>query len=125
MPSSWGSSWGLSWGASWGATVSAPGVQEYVSPGKDRCMRCGFIRGKSKLRKEWTGLLVCRDTCWEPRHPQEFMRGKTDHQGVPWARPEPSPVYVLSSILLREDGSLYLREASVSDHISDSIARET
>lgn len=73
--------------------ATAP-VIEYVSPGHERCMRCGFIRGQSKLRKEWTGLLVCEDTCWEPRHPQMTLRGVPDNQTLPWTRPEPTPVFL-------------------------------
>lgn len=38
------------------------------------CDRCGFERRASEIREEWTGLLVCADTCWEPRHEQEFIR---------------------------------------------------
>ena len=37
------------------------------------CQRCGFDIYGSKLKKEWTGLLVC-SKCWEPRHPQDFVR---------------------------------------------------
>lgn len=69
-------------------------VIEYVSPGHERCMRCGFIRGISKLRKEWTGLLVCADTCWEPKHPQMSLRGVPDDQTVPWKRPPPEPIFL-------------------------------
>lgn len=52
------------------------------------CDRCGFERHASKLRREWTGLRVCGDTCWEPRHPQERLRGKADRQAPPWVRPD-------------------------------------
>jgi len=38
------------------------------------CQRCGFDRRHSDMAKEWTGLIVCRDTCWESRHPQDFLR---------------------------------------------------
>jgi len=38
------------------------------------CQRCGFDRRSSDMAKEWTGLVVCRDTCWESRHPQDFVR---------------------------------------------------
>lgn len=69
-------------------------VTQYVSPGHERCMRCGKVRGESFLRKEWTGLIVCRDTCWEPRHPQMSLRGVPDNQTIPWARPVPTPVFL-------------------------------
>ena len=54
------------------------------------CDRCGFKRTNDKLRKEWTGLMVCADTCWEPRHEQEFVRPRPDEQAVPFTRPEPA-----------------------------------
>jgi hypothetical protein len=41
------------------------------------CMRCGFDYRASKVKKEWTGLIVCEE-CWEPRHPQDFVRGVSD-----------------------------------------------
>lgn len=60
------------------------------------CDRCGFQYYSSKLRKEWTGLRVCSgpatNDCWEPRHPQDFVRGRKDNQSPPWVRPEPEPV---------------------------------
>ena len=51
------------------------------------CDRCGFKFKNVQLRKEWTGLRVCCE-CWEPRHPQDFVRGKADHQTPPWVRPD-------------------------------------
>lgn len=58
------------------------------------CDRCGFERMNSDLRKEWTGLMVCKDTCWEARHPQDFVRGKPDKQTPPWVRPGPDEIDV-------------------------------
>lgn len=58
------------------------------------CDRCGFKKWDRDCRKEWTGLLVCRDTCWEPRHPQEFVAGRADRQAVPDPRPEPADVFL-------------------------------
>lgn len=51
------------------------------------CDRCGFEHKASELKEEWTGLMVCVD-CWEPRHPQEFVRGVKEDITVPWSRPE-------------------------------------
>jgi hypothetical protein len=50
------------------------------------CHRCGFTFKSGQLRKEWTGLRVCSD-CWEPRHPQDHLRGKPDRQANPWSNP--------------------------------------
>lgn len=51
------------------------------------CDRCGFEFKASKLREEWNGLMVCSQ-CWEPRHPQDFLRGVPDDPSVPWTRPD-------------------------------------
>lgn len=42
---------------------------------------------------EWNGLRVHRRH-WEPRHPQDFVRGVADEQSVPNARPRPADRYV-------------------------------
>lgn len=41
------------------------------------CMRCGRDYHESDMRKEWNGLIVCK-RCWEPRHPQDFVRATKD-----------------------------------------------
>lgn len=69
-------------------------------PGKWNCVcdRCGFEYKNDKLFKEWTGLRVCRgpgtNECWEPRHPQDYVKGKADRQAPPWVRPEPAEIDV-------------------------------
>ena len=57
------------------------------------CDRCGFEYKNRRLKKEWTGLIVCygpgTNQCWEPRHPQDYVRGVPDDQSTPWSRPDP------------------------------------
>lgn len=62
---------------------------EYYKPGDwdAFCDRCKFKRKASELVKEWTGLMVCHDTCFEPRHPQELRKQPPENESVPWARP--------------------------------------
>ena len=57
---------------------------------KGTCQRCGFTRCLSKLRKEWTGLKVCADTCWDPK-PADLRSPRVKPEGiiVPGASPEP------------------------------------
>ena len=63
--------------------------EHYIPGGFYRCCeRCGFKRRHYDTRKEWTGLYVCADTCFEVRHPQDFVRGRADRQSVPDPRPE-------------------------------------
>jgi len=66
------------------------------------CDRCGFRYRASSTRKEWTGLIVC-NACWDPRHPQDFVRGIADHQAVPDPRPEPADVFLGDNDVTAED----------------------
>jgi len=52
------------------------------------CDRCGEKRKASDLKKTWDGYYVCPESCWEIRHPQDFLRGEKDDQSVAWTRPE-------------------------------------
>lgn len=52
------------------------------------CQRCGFKVKSSRIRKEWTGLRVCVDRCWEERNQQDLLRAVTDKQTVPFALTE-------------------------------------
>lgn len=36
------------------------------------CDFCGFKRLRSEMRMTWENWLVCKATCWEPRHPQDI-----------------------------------------------------
>ncbi len=58
------------------------------------CQRCGFKRRLTALRREYTGLRVCRDTCWDPK-PAELKPPKFKPEGVivPGAAPETEPVF--------------------------------
>jgi len=57
------------------------------------CDRCGRPFLNRELRLEHTGLRCCGD-CWDPKHPQEFVRAKADKQMPPWVRPEATPTFV-------------------------------
>lgn len=51
------------------------------------CDICGFKYKASELKLDWKNAFSCPE-CWEPRHPQDFLRGVPDKQFVPIARPE-------------------------------------
>lgn len=51
------------------------------------CDTCGQKFKAKDLRMTWDGFFVCED-CWEPRHPQDFVKSKYDRQGVTIARPD-------------------------------------
>ena len=46
------------------------------------CDRCGIRKKSDQVRKEWTGLIVCAEKCWEPRNTQDFVRAVKDDQSV-------------------------------------------
>jgi hypothetical protein len=50
------------------------------------CERTGFKVRARRTRKEWTNRII-RDISWEPRQPQDFVRGVRDDQTVPEPRP--------------------------------------
>ena len=58
------------------------------------CDRCGLKKTNDQVQKEWTGLMVCKETCFEHRHPQDFVKGRSDSQKVPFVRPEPADEFV-------------------------------
>jgi len=68
------------------------------------CDRCGHKFKARQLRVEWTGLRVCHgpgsNNCWEPRHPQDFVKGRKDYQAPPWVRPEPPPISAVELALI-------------------------
>lgn len=40
---------------------------------KFACQRCGVWFPSTEIKKEWTGLYVCKKD-WEPRHPQTLIK---------------------------------------------------
>lgn len=55
------------------------------------CDRCNKKRYRSDCKKEWQGHLVCADTCWEERHPQDLTPPyRLDRQWVEDNRPRPA-----------------------------------
>jgi hypothetical protein len=71
------------------------GKADYYKPGDYNaiCDRCSFKFKASELRREWDGLMVCKE-CWEPRHPQDFVRGVQDAKALPFTRPEAPDVFI-------------------------------
>lgn len=57
------------------------------------CDSCGRKFKASKLKQRWDGLMVCQQD-WEPRQPQDFVRGVPDPQLVPWVRDEATDAFV-------------------------------
>ena len=55
-------------------------INDGYKPGDNwnSCDRCGFERRVSEMKTEWNGSEVCADTCYETRHPQDFIRTRQD-----------------------------------------------
>ena len=51
------------------------------------CDECGFVYYASVMRKRWDGALV-DSRCWEPRHPQDFVKAKKDPLALSFSRPQ-------------------------------------
>ncbi len=50
------------------------------------CFQCGRKRKGSMLKKHWQGYWVCPEH-WEPRQPQDFVRGVADVITPPFQQP--------------------------------------
>lgn len=86
------------------------------------CDRCNFKYKASELLEEWTGLKVC-SLCWEPRHPQDFIRSKPDQQPLPWTRPEPADVFIGSSSGIACDAQEFMPLFPVPIVVDTTIAK--
>ncbi len=60
------------------------------------CMLSGFKAKPGQLIKRWDGLWVLRKF-WEPRHPGEMLRAKSENQHGS-IRPEPSTDQFISDL---------------------------
>lgn len=56
------------------------------------CQECWQTFKASQVRKRWDGFWVCY-RCWEPRHPQDFIKGIPDRQNVPFSTSDPDYIY--------------------------------
>ena len=86
------------------------------------CDRCGFKHKASTLKEEWTGFMVCK-TCYEPRHPQDFVRGVKDDPSVDWTRSD-----VCAAIYTDIDGNTYDSDCGADDingDVSVALVKDT
>jgi hypothetical protein len=68
---------------------------------KTVCDQCGRQFKSNQLRQRWDGLMTCAND-WEPRHPQDFVKGVADLIRTPWARPEAPSFFMLPSNTLSD-----------------------
>jgi hypothetical protein len=69
------------------------------------CDVCGRQMKASALRQRWDGLKTCQED-WEPRQPQDFVRGVADYQAPPFTRPEQSNNFLPITIIYDNNGNL-------------------
>jgi len=57
------------------------------------CSMCGRDFKAFELRKHWQGQYRC-DSCWEPRHPQDFVRAVQSERAPPWTQQDTEGPFV-------------------------------
>jgi len=68
------------------------------------CFFCGKKYKASELKKHWQGFYLC-SSCWEPRHPQDFVRGVPDKPAAPWVQTTGETIAPLGDALTTDDGA--------------------
>lgn len=58
------------------------------------CDACGHKYKFSQLKLRWDGLYVCSYD-WEPRQPQDYVKGVRDNMSVPVSRPQPPDTFTV------------------------------
>lgn len=71
------------------------GTEKFYKPGSFYriCDRTGIAVRAGRTQREWQGLIV-RKEVFEPRQPQDFVRGVNDIQTVPFARPRQTDTFI-------------------------------
>lgn len=84
------------------------------------CDRCGFKRLRSQCKKEWNGRLVCADTCWEPRHPQELVPPyRKDSLFVEDARVRPTDTFSVTATRTLQD---FVEDYEMMESVGGTLA---
>lgn len=107
--------------------------RNYYSPGSWNtiCDSCSKKIKASESKQRWDGLIVC-PSCYEQRHPQDFVKARQDKITVPFSRPRPPDVFYLTqgvfenipisdNVLLQTEYNLsYSDSVSITDIIDVS-----
>lgn len=62
------------------------------------CDVCGRKFKFSALRQKWDNTWAC-SADWEPRQPQDYLRGIPDNMSVPLSRPDPPNLFIQDEIV--------------------------
>lgn len=74
------------------------------------CQSCGQKKKAADMTRRWDGLYVCTDTCFEYRHPQDFVKVRADKQTPPWTSPRPPDVFVPINFTLFPNEDIVINE---------------
>lgn len=103
------------------------GRENYYKPGSFYRIddRTGFAVRAERTRKEWNGLVVW-SRVWEPRQPQDFVKGVRDDQTVPEGRPRAAfsfvgPLQSTLSASVAAGGSAISVAAPFSANVGDKV----
>ena len=77
------------------------------------CDVCGLRFKADQIVRRWDGAMTCK-TCYEPRHPQDFIRVRDERVSVPFTRPE-ADLFVPQTT-----GVLFSESVSISETINVS-----
>ena len=96
------------------------GNADFFAPGDFNriCDQCGRKCKASNTKKQWDGLIVCLD-CYDPRHPQDFVRGRRDKQRVPDPRPSSAPVFVSGEVYTDDNYAEYVDDSGIQQYVTD------
>jgi hypothetical protein len=67
------------------------------------CDVCSSKIKASKSKHRWDGFIVC-PSCYEQRHPQDFVKSRQDKITVPYIRPPTDTFIVVPYIIYIDDG---------------------
>jgi hypothetical protein len=62
------------------------------------CDVCGRKFKFSRLRQKWDNTWACEQD-WEPRQPQDYLKGIKDNMSVPLSRPDPPNLFIQDEIV--------------------------
>ena len=62
------------------------------------CDVCGRKFKFSRLRQKWDNTWACEQD-WEPRQPQDYLRGIPDNMSVPLSRPDPPTLFLQDEVV--------------------------
>jgi hypothetical protein len=82
------------------------------------CELCGMKYRRSECRKNWKGQIVCMDTCYEPRHPQDTVKVRPDTARPSDPRPDSNHTLSITNASTTTASDL---EASYDDSDVDFI----